>query len=174
MVYNGGMIYLKKANLEDAEKEWELIRQMPENENGLENKYYGVSYDDFVEKVLPRWFDYEKGKNMDEGHVPDTHYFLWDDGEIVGFCNLRHCLNDALREGAGHIGYGIAKEHRGKGYATEALRLLVEEARRLPIDTDEVYMSVEKGNPASLRVMEKNGARVVREDDDHYYTRIKL
>lgn len=47
-------------------------------------------------------------------------------------------------------------------------------ARNLPIDTDEAYLSVEKGNPASLRVQIKNGAKIVGEDDQHYYTRIKL
>ena len=72
-------------------------------------------------------------------------------------------------------GTGVASEYRGKGYATEGLRLLIEEARKLPIDTDEIYLSVLKSNPASLRVQEKNGARIVGEDGEgHYLTRIRL
>lgn len=167
-------IYLKKANVQDAEKEWNLIRRIPENENGFENKFREVSFEEFVDKVLLRWRNYEQGKNMDEGHVPDTHYFLWGDDEPVGIFNLRHQLNDALRKGAGHIGYGIAKEYRGRGYATEGLRLLLEEARKLPIDTDEAYMSVLKNNPASLKVMLKNGGYIAGEDEEHYLVRIKL
>ena len=169
------MIYLKRPTLEDAKKEWELVRKIPRNENGFENEWCDVSFEDFVEKVIPGWWDHEKGLNMKPGYVPDTHYFLWADDTPVGLFTLRHCLNDFLRDGPGHIGYGVASEYRGKGYATEGLRLLIEEARKLPIDTDEVYLSVLKSNPASLRVQEKNGARIVGEDGEgHYLTRIGL
>ena len=62
--------------------------------------------------------------------MPVTKYILVNDqGEYVGIFNLRHELNDALMEGAGHIGYGIAPEWRGRGYATEGLRLLLIKAR---------------------------------------------
>ncbi len=115
-----------------------------------------------------------KGKNLDNGLVPDTHYFLWVDDAPVGIFKLRHYLNDRLRDNAGHAGYGVAEEYRGHGYATEGLRLLIEEARKLPIDTDELYLSVLKSNLASLKVQQKNGAKIVREDDMHYYTRIPL
>lgn len=39
------MIYLKEANVEDAEKEYQFIKDIPEYENGFENKYYGCSID---------------------------------------------------------------------------------------------------------------------------------
>lgn len=168
------MIELRKPSLETAKKEWKIITEMPEEENGLTNEWHGVSYEDYVNKAIPGWADHEKGLNMKPGFVPDTHYFLWVDDEPVGFISLRHVLNDFLRDGPGHIGYGIAKEFRGKGYATEGLRLTIEKARELPIDTDEVYLSVLKSNPASLRVQQKNGAYIIREDDEYYYTRIKL
>jgi Predicted acetyltransferase len=168
------MIYLKKANLEDAEKEYELTQKTPANENGVENKAYGVSYDEFVTEIIPKWIDSDKGINLEEGRVPDTYYFLWVDDTPVGIFKLRHYLNDWLRENAGHVGYSIAEEYRGHGYATEGLRLIMEEARKLPIDTDELYLSALKTNTASLKVQQKNGAKIVREDDEHYYTRIPL
>ena len=168
------MIYLKKANLEDAEKEYELTQKIPAKENGYENKAFGVSFEEFVNTTIPRWIDEDKGINLPDGRVPNTYYFLWVDDTPVGIFKLRHCLSDWLRENAGHVGYGIAKEYRGRGYATEGLRLIIEEARKLPIDTDELYLSVMKNNDASLKVQLKNGAKIVREDDDHYYTRIPL
>ncbi|MBR3329389.1 GNAT family N-acetyltransferase [Candidatus Saccharibacteria bacterium] len=167
------MIELRKPTLEDAKKEWELIQKIPKDENGLENEWYGVLYEDFVEKAIPGWWDHEKGLNMNPGYVPDTCYFLWVDDTPVGLFKLRHFLNDFLRDGPGHIGYGVAKEYRGKGYATEGLRLLLEEARKLPIDTDEVYLSVFRNNPASLKVMLKNGGYIVGEDEKHYFVRVK-
>jgi len=70
------------------------------------------------------------GIGLKPGWVPVTKYILVNDqGEYVGIFNLRHELNDALMEGAGHIGYGIAPEWRGRGYATEGLRLLLIKAR---------------------------------------------
>ena len=176
MVYNSCMISLRKANYEDARKEWELVRKMPERENGFGNEFCNVSYEEFVDKVLPRWHDYEQGKNLDEGNVPDTHYFLWVDDTPVGIFKLRHYLSENLRKGAGHIGYGIASEYRGHGYATEGLKLILEEARKLPIDTDEAYLLVLKDNPASLKVMEKNGGYIAGEDESgkNYLVRIKL
>ncbi|MBR2709314.1 GNAT family N-acetyltransferase [Candidatus Saccharibacteria bacterium] len=168
------MIELRKPSLDTAEKEWKLIKDIPEEENGLTNEWYGVSYEDYINKTIPGWADHEKGINLKPGFVPDSHYFLWVDDEPVGIYSLRHVLNDFLRNGPGHIGYGIAKRFRGKGYATEGLRLLIEKARELPIDTDEIYLSVHKTNPASLRVQQKNGAYIVGENDKEYLTRIKL
>ena len=37
------MIDLKKLNREDMEKEWQFVRDMPEDENGLTNSFHGVS-----------------------------------------------------------------------------------------------------------------------------------
>ena len=69
-----------------------------------------------------------------------------DDGDYVGLVNLRHRLNDALRQGAGHIGYGIRKEYRGRGYATAALALALKEAWKV-VPEEEIYLSVHKDNP---------------------------
>lgn len=111
---------------------------------------------------------------MLEGHVPDTVYVLEDDSEgYVEIVKLRHRLNDALRQGAGHIGYGIRKEYRGRGYATAALSLALDEARKI-VPEDEIYLSVRKDNPASLKVQLRNGARVDHESGEEYFTRIPL
>ncbi len=166
------MIYLKEANLEDIEKEYEYIRQLPEDENGFTNPNCGCSREEFEERVLPGYINYSKGIDLAPGHVPETPYFLWDDDKIVGLFRIRHHLCEALANGAGHIGYGIGKEYRGRGYASEGLCLTIEKAWTI-IPEDEIYMSVHKDNPASLRVQIKNGAYIHHEDDEEYYTRIK-
>ena len=165
------MIYLKEANIEDAKEEYEMISQMPEDENGMTNPDAGISFDDFVKDALPRIIGYAKGENLPEGWVPETHYFLWDDDKIVGLFRLRHYLNDFLRQYHGHIGYGIKRECRGKGYGSKGLSLLLEIGKDI-IKEDEFYLSVHKDNPASIKVQKNNGARIVREDELNYYTRI--
>ena len=82
--------------------------------------------------------DSSKGVDLPEGHVPDTYFFLWNNQEIVGLFKIRHYLNDFLRKGAGHIGYGILPEYRGQGYAKQGLLLAIEKCNEI-IKEDEIY-----------------------------------
>lgn len=167
------MIVLKKVNYEDIDKEYEAIIRIPQNENGLENKYWNISKEEFKNEVIPTLLNNSKGINLPEGYVPDSYFFLWKDQDIVGIFKIRHYLNDFLRQGAGHIGYAILKEYRGYGYATEGLKLAIEECRKL-ISEDEIYLSSYKNNPSSLKVQIKCGAYLCGETKDEYFTRIKL
>ena len=165
------MIFLKKACMDDAEKEWQFVRDMPADENGLINSWPGVSRETFLEKVLPEMMAFSDGKGLPEGYVPETFFFLWDGDTVVGQFRIRHYLCESLRTGAGHIGYFIAKPFRGKGYGTEGLRLTLEEARAI-VPEKEIYLRVNQDNPASLQVMLKNGGRIVAEDESHFFVRI--
>ena len=95
------MLFLKEANLNDYEKEYEAMKQFPADENGFTdengfiNEYYGVSKKEFVEKILPTLINQSKGIDLPDGYVPCTYYFLWDEEEIVGLFKVRHWLNGA-------------------------------------------------------------------------------
>ena len=165
-------LLLKPANYDDLEKEWLFVKNMPEDENGLTNQWHSISREDFEKTALPDMIRYSKGIDLPDWMVPETFYFLWKDENIIGQFRIRHYLNDALREGAGHIGQFIGKEYRGKGYGTAGLRLMLNEARKI-VPEDEIYLRVNKNNPASLHVMLNNSGKVVGEDDTHYFVRIK-
>lgn len=169
------MLTLKKINLEDADEEYKAIKILPKNENGFENKYHDVTEEQFKNVVIPELISHSKGLDLPDGYVPETYFFLWDDKNIVGLFKIRHCLNDFLRSGPGHVGYGILPQYRGKGLATEGLKLAIKEARKI-VSEDEIYMSVHKDNPASLKVQQKCGAYLAGESKDgkEYLTRIKL
>ena len=166
------MICLKKANPEDLEKEWLFVREMPEDENGLTNAWHGVSREDFENEALPSMLKFAEGRELPEGYVPETFFFLWRDDEIVGQFRIRHYLCESLRTGAGHIGYFIAKPFRGQGLGTEGLRLTLEEAHSI-VPEEEIYLRVNKDNVASLKVMIKNGAYKAGEDETHFFMRIR-
>ena len=165
------MIYVKEANPEDLEKEWLFVREMPEDENGLTNKWHGISLEDFRTGALPDMIRFSQGIGLPDWMVPETFLFLWEDDTIVGQFRIRHYLNDALREGAGHIGYFVGRAYRGRGLATEGLRLTLEEVKDI-VPEKEFYLRVNKDNPASLHVMLSNGGWIVREDGEKYYVRI--
>ena len=168
---DGDMTELRKINTKDVEAQWQYTRDLPPDENGLTNPFHAVSYSEYVNRVLPLQISYEHPVNMPDWFVPETYYYLWTDGRLVGEFRLRHHLTEALRNGAGHIGYSIRDTERGKGYATEGLRLVL----RIAADTvpeDEIYMRVLKNNPASQRVMLKNGAYPAGEDEEHIFMRV--
>ncbi len=166
------MLYFKEANYDDIEQEYCFVRDMPVDENGMTNEWSGISREDFEKSALWEMVAFSKGENLPTGYVPETFLFLWNDNEIVGQFRIRHYLCESLRSGAGHIGYFIKKEFRGKGYGTEGLRLTLKIARNI-IPEDEIYLRVNKDNPASLRVMQNNGAYIDHEDESKYYVRIK-
>ena len=162
---------LRKINIKDAKAQWAYTTNLPEDENGLTNPFYGVSYDEYIKNVLPTLISYEHPVNMPDWFVPETYYYLWDGERLVGEFRIRHYLTEALRNGAGHIGYSISKDDRGKGYGTAGLRLTIQIAKRI-ISEDEIYLRVNKDNIASQKVMLNNGAYRVEEDEDHYFMRI--
>lgn len=164
------MIYLKKINLEDVEEEFKAISTIPEDENGFENPFYGCTFEEFKNDLIPKTILQEDAKNVPDEYVPQTIFFLWDDNIIVGMYKCRHYLNDSLRNGAGHIGVGIFPDFRGKGYGTVGLKLAIEEMSRI-IPEDEFYLDADKDNIASIKMQEKCGAKIVGEHDDKYLLR---
>ena len=162
---------LKELWNTDIGKAYDLFMEFPACDNGFENIAYGMSLDEFRILVETKRLN-SIGKALPEGFVPDTVYILIDDdGNYAGIFNFRHVLNSFLASGPGHIGYGISPRFRGRGYATEGLRILVRNVSRL-IDEDEFYLSCDKSNPASLKVQKNAGGRVHHESDTQYFVRI--
>jgi len=96
-------------------------------------------------------------KEAKDGKVPDSVFFLLDidRNKLLGAVNIRHYLNDHLMKYAGHIGDGIRPSERGKGYATEMIRLALLECRKLGIK--KALMVCDKTNTPSVRTIIKNG-----------------
>jgi len=107
-------------------------------------------------------------KEPKDGKVPDSVFFLLDVERniLLGAVNIRHYLNDYLFRFGGHIGDGIRPSERGKGYATEMIRLSLIECKKLGID--KVLMVCDKSNIASAKTIIKNGGIFEKEfvDED--------
>lgn len=167
------MLYLKPANLKDVEKEWKFVAAVPEDENGFTNSNHNISFEDFQNTALPAMINFSKGIGLPQGYVPETFYFLWDDDVIVGEFRIRHHLTPALESFSGHIGQFIAKEFRGRGYCTQGLKMIIEEARKI-VPEKELYLHCNSDNAASLKVMLKNGGVIHHQNEDGVFVRIKL
>ena len=86
------MLFLKEMNIEDAKKEYIAITSIPKDENGFENKFYNVSFKEFVNGIIPTCEKQSKGIDLKPNRVPQNYYFLWDDDEIVGLFKVRKSL----------------------------------------------------------------------------------
>lgn len=115
---------------------------------------------------------HENPVGMPEWFVAETYYYLWDEQVLVGEYRIRHYLTEALKVGAGHIGYSIKKEYRGKGYGTKGLAMVLDIAREI-VPEDEIYLSVLKSNIPSFKAINSNGAYIADEDETHYFMRVK-
>lgn len=95
-------------------------------------------------------------------HFPaqQTYVLLKDHTTIVGEIRFRPHLSPPYEKYAGHIGYNICPSQRGQGYATHLLALLLEQARALRLTG--VSLTIDEDNPASIRVIEKNGGTLLR------------
>lgn len=95
-----------------------------------------------VETLNPNWV------------VTDTFFALDDADKIIGIIDLRHTLKGILID-FGNCGYSVRPSERGKGYATEMLRLLLNIAKNAGLI--ELHLSVEKYNEPSIKTIIKNG-----------------
>lgn len=103
------------------------------------------------------WFEELKKRSCEdtvpEGLVPSSTYLgvREKDNYIVGMIDIRHYLNEYLTQVGGHIGYGVRKTERNKGYAKQMLKLALEKCKELKIK--KVLITCDEDNIASEKVI---------------------
>ena len=92
--------------------------------------------------------------------LPGHHRWLWD-GEFCGVIGFRWQTGTVELPPTclGHIGFAVVPWKRGKGYATQALRLLLPEVKAEGLEYAELV--TEADNMASQRVVKSNGGVLI-------------
>lgn len=106
-------------------------------------------------EYLPRVERLSRGEGLPAGYVPMTDLYGVVDGAIVGRVSVRHRLTDALLLFGGHIGYGVRKAYRRRGYGTALLRAGLAIAHDLGIERALVTCGAD--NTASVALIERCG-----------------
>ncbi len=158
---------LRALSQADGMDVYNMLQCIPRDENGFMNGACGKTYEEYKE-----WLKAQVRNSLQEGivdgyKVPQATYWLYVDGNPVGMGKLRRFLTDVLKIAGGHIGYAIAPQYRGKGYAKLLLKLMLEEAGRIGLS--EVLLTIHTDNAASLSVAKANGGRVEKEENGRYY-----
>lgn len=87
-----------------------------------------------------------------------TRFCVFVDGQIVGRITCRWELVGNLPRIGGHIGYGVHKDHRRKGYASQLLNFALDVYRSKGYE--KVLVTALVDNLASRQLIEKFGGRL--------------
>ncbi|MFL0269405.1 GNAT family N-acetyltransferase [Candidatus Clostridium radicumherbarum] len=159
-------IELKKLTISDGTNIYEMLQEIPKDENGFVNTVNGMTFEEYKE-----WLNssdaMSKGLGLEDWQVPSNTYWLFVEGHPVGTGKLRHFLTDKLRAEGGHIGYAIRKSERSKGYGTILLKMIIEEAKKLNIE--KALVTVRNNNTNSIKVALNNGGKIEKVNEERHY-----
>ena len=152
---------IRKFRFDDAQRLYE--NHLEENvKKWIPNESYG----DLEEAQDAIHFYVDCVKNGDLPYVLAVE--LKETGELIGDTGVNKVEGSAKEV---EIGYVICKKHSGKGYATELVSAMTEFVFS-NLGMNVLYGRVMRGNNASVRVLEKNGYLLVKEEfgaeDDPY------
>ena len=149
------MMKLEKPNLKHIEMYHNYIEEWTTNLEDLipsSVRLQDMSFEEWVDFIKTA----ENKESCSIEFVPANTYFLVkDENYIIGAINIRHELNESLRNIGGHIGYGIRPTERRKGYARELLKMGLEESKKMGLK--EVLVTCDKKNIGSSRTIISNG-----------------
>lgn len=160
-------IEIKKLSLDNGEDIYQMLQSIPANENGFVNSVNGKSYKEFKEWLLKAMNNSLQKGVLDGWKVPETTYWLYEDGKPVGYGKIRHFLTDKLLADGGNVGYAIIPSERNKGLGKGLLKLLLQESKVLNVKR--VLLTIREENKASLAVALANGGVVEKTEAGKYY-----
>lgn len=160
-------IKIKKLSIHDGEDIYQMLQSIPANENGFINSVNGKSYQEYN-----KWLKGALENSLQEGvidgwKVPQTIYWLYEEGKPVGYGKIRHFLTDKLLVDGGNVGYAIIPSARNRGLGKTFLKLLLRESELLGVER--VLLTIKEENKASLAVALANGGLVEKVEKGKYY-----
>lgn len=124
----------------------------------ISDEHYFSKYRNALENFqgyLNTLHDYSNGKDLAQGEVATSTFWLIDKKEVVGVVRIRHLEVDC----AGHVGYDISPDYRNRGYGLEILKLALEKVKEIGIK--EVILTCNVDNIASKKIIEKSNGELL-------------
>lgn len=149
------VVVLRRTSAEDVRRLYEFEADPVANEQA------GTKPRDW-ETFRARWE--EILGDVDGTKAGVTPRVIVADGEVVGAVNVTPWSGaGGVEEGVEgrSIGYWVAREHWGRGIASRAVALMLEELAIVGGRAGVLYATAAGNNLASLRVLEKNGFTVI-------------
>ena len=147
------------AQLEEYKNEFLVHGENLAGGAGLE---LAATIDEWLQSVA----DNAQEETVHSGRVPATTLLAvrTSDNRLVGMVDIRHRLNDWLLQYGGHIGYGVRRSERRRGYVTAMLQQALGHCRRMGMTR--VLVTCDRENIGSARTIMKNGGVLENEIPD--------
>ena len=163
---------IRKLAIDDAEDIYNMLQEIPADENEFINSANGKTYDEYR-----LWLEKSYAASLQEGiidgwKVPETIFWLFEDGKPVGFGKIRHYLTDRLLEAGGNIGYSIIPEARGRGLGKKLVARLIEEGRKIGVER--LLFTIRNSNIPSIKAALANGGEIEKVTDERHYISVVL
>ncbi|MBY0121662.1 GNAT family N-acetyltransferase [Bacillus sp. S/N-304-OC-R1] len=156
----------------------EITIQCLRDEDALELFEFELENREYFEKMVPSrgddYYNYDtfkiKHKSLLDEQAEGLSYFYLiknKNGSILGRMNLVDIDKSQM---LGHLGYRVGKENVGKGIASSALKLLLENIT-VNEGIKKILAKTTTINTASQKVLVKNGFKQIEtnEDDEAFY-----
>lgn len=160
--------FLQQLTQNDSRIFFDMLKRIGKNENAFTNPVNAMSFEQYRRWLIEQ-NDWAMGRNLPDGYVAQTCFWLMEQSIPIGIGKIRHQLTAASREFGGNIGYAIDPIQRGHGYGTEILKQLLIQARNMKIK--EILLTVEKNNVASKNVCLSNGGELFKENEYRWFFR---
>lgn len=143
-------IYLRDFKESDAEA---LATLEYENRKFFQ-PFTSFRQEDFytIPEQLKRIQTFQQSRQKDETYAKGI--FQRASHQLIGTITLSGVVRDVLQ--SAWLGYGLDQKHNGKGYTTEAIALMLDEAFHV-LDLHRIEAGVQPHNIGSIRVLEKAG-----------------
>ncbi|MEH7122460.1 GNAT family N-acetyltransferase [Bacillus sp. JJ1773] len=144
---DGKRIILRSLTLDDAEKieEYASDYEIAKTTLYIPHPYPKGSARDFIAKVL---------KTEQEGEAVTFAIISKKDHSFIGLISI----GPVMEHRRGELGYWVGKPFWGKGYGTEAARLVIKYGFEI-LNLNRIYAAAFKSNPGSWIIMEKCGMK---------------
>lgn len=158
---------IKKLSIDDGCDIYEMLQELPAEENGFINSVNNKSYDEFKEWLRRSAKNADQVGVIDGWKVPTTIFWLLENNSPVGFGKIRHFLTDALLENGGNVGYTIRPSARGRGLGKKLLSFLIVESKEIGVA--KLLLTIRNHNIPSIHVALANGGKIEKITADKHY-----
>jgi len=142
-----------------------MLERFDKMEDAFKLKHSKQKLDDGTKAAMQELYD--KAVQHEDEYVWYTNWqiILKEENVSIGSACFK---GEPDENGVVEIGYGLDEKYRGKGYMTNAIKVMLKWAKAMP-HVKKVIALTSKDNEASQKVLENCGMKFEREEGDMQY-----